>query len=135
MLGEKIKKFRKSLGMTQVELAKKVGYRNRNAISMIEIGENDVPTEKLSKIAIALGVSVSDLLEDNKPKVHDGPYFIDTSFLNPEERKELDTLLSMNTLMFMKNGGLSETDEKILKHSLTKAFLQAREEYNKKNKK
>lgn len=135
MLGEKIKKFRKSLGMTQVELAKKVGYCNRNAISMIEIGKNDVPTEKLSKIAIALGVSVSDLLEDNKPKIHDDPYFIDTSFLNSEEKKELDTLLSMNTLMFMKNGGLSETDEKILKHSLTKAFLQAREEYNKKNKK
>lgn len=135
MLGEKIKKFRKSLGMTQVELAKKVGYRSGSTITEIEKGNNDIPFDKLKTIAQALGVSVSDLLEDNKPKVHDDPYFIDTSFLNSEERKELDTLLSMNTLMFMKNGGLSETDEKILKHSLTKAFLQAREEYNKKNKK
>lgn len=135
MLGEKIKKFRKSLGMTQVELAKKVGYCNRNAISMIEIGKNDVPTEKLSKIAIALGVSVSDLLEDNKPKVHDDPYFIDTSFLNSEEQEELKSLLDMNIIMFMKNGGLSENDEKALKLAITKAFLQAREEYNKKNKK
>lgn len=135
MLGEKIKKFRKSLGMTQQELALKVGYSGKTSISEIEKGKNDVPTEKLSKIAQALGVNISDLLEDNKPKVHDDPYFIDTSFLNSEEQKELDTLLSMNTLMFMKNGGLSETDEKILKHSLTKAFLQAREEYNKKNKK
>jgi hypothetical protein len=129
MLGEKIKKFRKSSGMTQVELAKKVGYRSGSTITEIEKGNNDIPFDKLKTIAQALGVSVSDLLEDNDP------YFIDTSFLNSEERKELDTLLSMNTLMFMKNGGLSETDEKILKHSLTKAFLQAREEYNKKNKK
>lgn len=135
MLGEKIKKFRKFLGMTQQELALKVGYTNRSTITHIEKGLIDIPSEKLHLIAKALGVSVSDLLEDNKPKIHDDPYFIDTSFLNSEERKELDTLLSMNTLMFMKNGGLSETDEKILKHSLTKAFLQAREEYNKKNKK
>lgn len=135
MLGEKIKKFRKSLGMTQVELAKKVGYCNRNAISMIEIGKNDVPTEKLSKIAIALGVNISDLLEDNKPKINNDPYFIDTSFLNLNEQKELKSLLDMNIIMFMKNGGLSESDEKALKLAITKAFLQAREEYNKKNKK
>ena len=135
MLGEKIKKFRKSLGMTQVELAKKVGYCNRNAISMIEIGKNDVPTEKLSKIAIALGVNISDLLEDNKPKINNDTYFIDTSFLNSEEQKELKSLLDMNIIMFMKNGGLSESDEKALKLAITKAFLQAREEYNKKNKK
>lgn len=112
-----------------------MGYCNRNAISMIEIGKNDVPTEKLSKIAIALGVNISDLLEDNKPKINNDPYFIDTSFLNSEEQKELKSLLDMNIIMFMKNGGLSESDEKALKLAITKAFLQAREEYNKKNKK
>lgn len=135
MLGEKIKKFRKSLGITQQELALKVGYSGKTSISEIEKGKNDVPTEKLSKIAIALGVSVSDLLEDNKPKVNNDPYFIDTSFLNSEEQKELKSLLDMNIIMFMKNGGLSESDEKALKLAITKAFLQAREEYNKKNKK
>lgn len=135
MLGEKIKKFRKSLGITQQELALKVGYSGKTSISEIEKGKNDVPTEKLSKIAIALGVSVSDLLEDNKPKVNNDPYFIDTSFLSSEEQKELKSLLDMNIIMFMKNGGLSENDEKALKLAITKAFLQAREEYNKKNKK
>ncbi|WP_052727666.1 helix-turn-helix domain-containing protein [Sneathia vaginalis] len=135
MLGEKIKKFRKSLGMTQVELAKKVGYRSGSTITEIEKGNNDIPFDKLKTIAQALGVNISDLLEDNKPKINNDPYFIDTSFLNSEEQKELKSLLDMNNIMFMKNGGLSENDEKALKLAITKAFLQAREEYHKKNKK
>lgn len=135
MLGEKIKKFRKFLGMTQQELALKVGYTNRSTITHIEKGLIDIPSEKLHLIAKALGVNISDLLEDNKPKINNDPYFIDTSFLNSEEQKELKSLLDMNIIMFMKNGGLSENDEKALKLAITKAFLQAREEYNKKNKK
>lgn len=135
MLGEKIKKFRKNKGMTQIELAEKVGYTNRSTITHIEKGLIDIPTEKLHLIAKALGVNISDLLEDNKPKINNDPYFIDTSFLNSEEQKELKSLLDMNNIMFMKNGGLSENDEKALKLAVTKAFLQAREEYHKKNKK
>ncbi|WP_288847587.1 helix-turn-helix transcriptional regulator [uncultured Sneathia sp.] len=135
MLGDKIKKYRKSIGMTQQELAIKVGYNGKTSISEIEKGKNDVPTEKLSKIAQVLGVSVSDLLEDNKKKAYNEPYHVDTSFLSSEEQQELKSLLDMNIIMFMKNGGLSESDEKALKLAITKAFLQAREEYNKKNKK
>ena len=135
MLGDKIKKYRKSIGMTQQELAIKVGYNGKTSISEIEKGKNDVPTEKLSKIAQVLGVSVSDLLEDNKKKAYNEPYHVDTSFLSSEEQQELKSLLDMNNIMFMKNGGLSENNEKALKLAITKAFLQAREEYHKKNKK
>ncbi|WP_288866852.1 helix-turn-helix transcriptional regulator [uncultured Sneathia sp.] len=135
MLGDKIRKYRKSIGMTQSELAEKVGYTNRSTLTHIEKGLIDIPTEKLHLIAQALGVSVSDLLEDNKKKAYNEPYHVDTSFLSSEEQQELKSLLDMNNIMFMKNGGLSENDEKALKLAITKAFLQAREEYNKKNKK
>lgn len=135
MLGDKIRKYRKSIGMTQSELAEKVGYTNRSTLTHIEKGLIDIPTEKLHLIAQALGVSVSDLLEDNKKKAYNEPYHVDTSFLSSEEQQELKSLLDMNIIMFMKNGGLSESDEKALKLAITKAFLQAREEYNKKNKK
>lgn len=135
MLGDKIRKYRKSIGMTQSELAEKVGYTNRSTLTHIEKGLIDIPTEKLHLIAQALGVSVSDLLEDNKKKAYNEPYNVDTSFLSSEEQQELKSLLDMNIIMFMKNGGLSESDEKALKLAITKAFLQAREEYNKKNKK
>jgi|GEM_PF-506983 hypothetical protein len=134
-LGFKIKKIRKSLGMTQRQLADKVNYSQTSTITKIENGSINISNNKVHEIAIALGVSVSDLLEDNKPKINNDPYFIDTSFLNSEEQKELKSLLDMNIIMFMKNGGLSESDEKALKLAITKAFLQAREEYNKKNKK
>lgn len=135
MLGDKIRKYRKSIGMTQSELAEKVGYTNRSTLTHIEKGLIDIPTEKLHLIAQALGVSVSDLLEDNKKKAYNEPYHVDTSFLSSEEQQELKSLLDMNNIMFMKNGGLSENDEKALKLAITKAFLQAREEYHKKNKK
>lgn len=138
-LGLKIKKIRKSLGMTQRQLADKINYCQTSTITKIENGSINISNNKVHEIAQALGVSVSDLLEDQKalkiPKLDDDPYFIDTSFLNSEEQKELKSLLDMNIIMFMKNGGLSESDEKALKLAITKAFLQAREEYNKKNKK
>lgn len=134
MLGEKIKKFRRNKGMTQIELAEKVGYTNRSTITHIEKGLIDIPTEKLHLIAKALGVNISDLLEDNKKKAYNEPYHVDTSFLSSEEQKELNSILDMNVIMFMKNGGLSESDEKALKLAITKAFLQAREEHKKKNK-
>lgn len=134
-LGFKIKKIRKSLGMTQRQLADKVNYSQTSTITKIENGSINISNNKVHEIAKALGVNISDLLEDNKPKINNDPYFIDTSFLNSEEQKELKSLLDMNIIMFMKNGGLSENDEKALKLAITKAFLQAREEYNKKNKK
>nr|DAM85275.1 MAG TPA: helix-turn-helix domain protein [Caudoviricetes sp.] len=134
-LGFKIKKIRKSLGMTQRQLADKVNYSQTSTITKIENGSINISNNKVHEIAKALGVNISDLLEDNKPKINNDPYFIDTSFLNSEEQQELKSLLDMNIIMFMKNGGLSESDEKALKLAITKAFLQAREEYNKKNKK
>lgn len=134
-LGFKIKKIRKSLGMTQRQLADKVNYSQTSTITKIENGSINISNNKVHEIAKALGVNISDLLEDNKPKINNDPYFIDTSFLNSEEQKELKSLLDMNNIMFMKNGGLSENDEKALKLAITKAFLQAREEYHKKNKK
>lgn len=134
-LGFKIKKIRKSLGMTQRQLADKVNYSQTSTITKIENGSINISNNKVHEIAKALGVNISDLLEDNKPKINNDPYFIDTSFLSSEEQQELKSLLDMNIIMFMKNGGLSENDEKALKLAITKAFLQAREEYNKKNKK
>ncbi|WP_288847732.1 helix-turn-helix domain-containing protein [uncultured Sneathia sp.] len=131
-LGFKIKKIRKSLGMTQRQLADMVNYSQTSTITKIENGFINISNNKVHEIAKALGVNISDLLEDNNPKIHDDPYFIDTRFLNSEEQKELKSLIDMNIIMFMKNGGLSEADEKALKLAITKAFLKARKKYNKK---
>ena len=41
-IGERINARRKELGMTQEELSKKLGYKNKSTISQIENGVNDI---------------------------------------------------------------------------------------------
>lgn len=59
-IGRKIRTLRESLGMTQEELAHKVGYKSRVSINKIEL-QRDVPLKKLAPIAEALGTTPSML--------------------------------------------------------------------------
>ncbi|WP_213974945.1 helix-turn-helix domain-containing protein [Tepidanaerobacter acetatoxydans] len=59
----KIKKARKKVGLTQLQLAKKVGI-NREYLSRIENNHSNPSLELLREIANALEVSVKDLIED-----------------------------------------------------------------------
>ena len=56
MIGKLIRERRKELGMTQEELAKRLGYKDKSAISKIEKDKNDVSQSNLVKISDALGV-------------------------------------------------------------------------------
>lgn len=60
----KIKARRKALGMTQEELAEKIGYSGKSVISKIEHGEVDLNTSKIIAIAEALKISTFDLMND-----------------------------------------------------------------------
>ena len=46
---ERIKQLRLQLGMSQEELAKKVGYEGKSAISKVENGERDISHSMLIK--------------------------------------------------------------------------------------
>lgn len=64
-IGERIKFTRKKQKLTQNDLALKIKV-DRSLISKIEKnGSNSLGT--IEKIAIALGVSISDLLDDIEP--------------------------------------------------------------------
>ena len=41
-IGERIKKRRKKLGMTQEDLSNKLGYKSKTTIAKIENGTNDI---------------------------------------------------------------------------------------------
>lgn len=56
-IGDNIRKAREMKNMTQLELAQKLGYKNRTSITKIEAGNNDLPQSKVIKFARALGVS------------------------------------------------------------------------------
>lgn len=61
-----IKKRRKDLHMTQMELAEKCGYKDHTTINAIEHGRTDITLKRLHQIAAALDTTVAALfgLED-----------------------------------------------------------------------
>ena len=61
-IGQRIKLKREERGLSQLELAKKVGYETKGAVSMVEAGKREIPLEKLSEIAKVLNVSPNWLL-------------------------------------------------------------------------
>lgn len=54
MIGNRIRKRREALGMSQVELAKKLGYKSRSSITKIENDYRNLPQDKIYDIAVAL---------------------------------------------------------------------------------
>ena len=53
-IGDRIRLRRVQLGMSQVELAEKVGYKDRSTISHIEKGDKNFPVSNVQAIADAL---------------------------------------------------------------------------------
>ncbi len=62
-IGKRIKARRESLGMTQDELALKMGYTSRSTIAKIESGKNDIPQAKIAAFADALSTTTSYLMD------------------------------------------------------------------------
>lgn len=61
-IGDRIKQRREELGMSQDELAKKVGYKSRSSINKIEADGRGLPQKKIVDFAKALETSPSDLM-------------------------------------------------------------------------
>lgn len=66
-IGDRIKERRLDLGMTQEELADKVGFKARASVSRLEGGDRNIPLSKLKKLAEVLETTVGYLMgmEDN----------------------------------------------------------------------
>ena len=61
-LYENIKNRRNALGMTQQELAEKMGYTNRSSIAKIETGAVDLSQSKIIQFAKVLETTPSELM-------------------------------------------------------------------------
>lgn len=73
--GENVRRYRRFNSMTQAELAKKLGYKNKASIGKIENGDADVPLSMAQKIADALNVDIVTLTHGQ-----------DASSLTPHEK-------------------------------------------------
>lgn len=69
IIGLRIKDRRTELGMSQAELAKKLGYSGKSMVSLIETGKRSLNASQIGPLAKALECSIDDLV--------DGPTSID----------------------------------------------------------
>ena len=61
-LAKRIKERREELGLSQTQLAFKLGYKSRSSINKIEKGENDIPPSKIKWFAEVLNISPTELM-------------------------------------------------------------------------
>lgn len=61
-VGNNILNKRKELGLTQEELAVKMGYKSKSTINKIELGINDIPQSKIQRFAEVLGTTPAALM-------------------------------------------------------------------------
>ena len=97
-VGENILLTRKSLGLTQEELAKRMGYKSKSTINKIELGINDIPQSKIVQFAEVLGTTPAHLMgwddeEENPPEelsLSEGEKILVDLFRRvPEDKQEL----------------------------------------------
>lgn len=61
-LYKRIRSRREELGMSQSELARRLGYKDRSTIAKIEAGINDITQTKIEAFAKALNTTASELM-------------------------------------------------------------------------
>ena len=98
-VGENILLMRKQLGLTQEELAKRMGYKSKSTINKIELGINDIPQSKIVQFAEVLGTTPAHLMGWNEkdvkkspeePKLSEGEKMLLDLFRQvPEEQQQL----------------------------------------------
>jgi len=107
-LYENIKNRRIALGMTQSELAEKMGYTNRSSIAKIENGAVDLSQSKIIQFAKVLETTPSELMgeveyTDVRTDGHTPEYYDDATVqrvteamrTNPDSRIVFDAVSTM----------------------------------------
>lgn len=102
-VGERIKFVRESLNMSQEELAKKMGYKDRSSISKIEKSkDDDIYLDTIQRIAEILNCSPLYLMgwdneNDNKNRVKEQRFVELYNQLTDSEKIVVDKLLESLT--------------------------------------
>lgn len=73
-IGERIKARREELGMSQDELAIKIGYESRSSVNKIELGLRNLPQSKIKLIADVLNTTPSYIMGWQKEGEQKAPF-------------------------------------------------------------
>lgn len=105
-IGERIKKSRNEMALSLRELASRVDL-SASFLSQIEQGKASPSIENLKKIATALDVKVSYLIEDEEEKNN-------TELVRRNERKYIESLDSNTKMALLTTSNIDKTMEPIL---------------------
>lgn len=92
IIGKRVRSFRLRSGLTQQELATRLGFNSKETISQIEKGDRDIKALELSELSRILSVSMNDFLRVEKPEGK--PVVLWRQF--PEEHKKSKEALFIN---------------------------------------
>ena len=92
-MGERIKNRRKELGLSQEELAEKLGYKSKTSISKIEQDITDLPLSKVAKFAEILKTTPGYILGTDETDAQ-------IQMLPIRERLQLEELMQQNAMFF-----------------------------------
>ena len=70
--GKRLAELRNARQLTQAELGDQIGV-NQTAIASYEIGRRRIPLSQVGPLAMALGVSLPELIESSEPNGKPGP--------------------------------------------------------------
>lgn len=88
-MGQRIKFRREELGISQRELAEKLGYKNNSTLSGIESGKVDLTQSRIVAIAKALGVTPSWLIGWEEEKQEGATMTIGDKIRTARENKKM----------------------------------------------
>ena len=108
--GRNVYKYRKLAGLTQDELAQRLGYKNKASIVKIETGVAEVPVSMALKIADALHVDVMELLH-GEPKGMKSDEFV--PYLETAEEWKLEAVRKILDMPVKKESVSVSTKEAI----------------------
>lgn len=120
---DRIKTRREQLGMSQQELAEKLGYKSRSAINKIESGSRDISQSKISAFASALNTTPSYLMgwDEDEPVTDETPYSVQEMGLIkkyrqlPDSGKQaVDTMIDSMLMMAASQAKASENNNTII---------------------
>lgn len=125
--GELIKQRRIELGMTQEELASKMGFKTKASISRLESNDRQLPLSKLEKMAMILNIPPSRLMGWDD----DGLEFGDKYDKNYHHQKASDGITVQGNLLEVLNILPTLTDKELeLVNGMLALLLEKREHFH-----
>lgn len=94
-IGDRIRIRREELGMTQDELARRLGYKSRSSVNKIELGKSDIYQSQIIAFAQALSTTPAYLMGWDEEKIEDAKSSINLNKVDPRLLKLLEDVMNL----------------------------------------